>query len=164
MTQDPRNEHVQFAQCDHCWNVDQPDREPTRAVEQMERENGCAWCGAPTRSGILRRVRRHVVNYPEYELDAGGMRAPSQERRDQHAAGLAARAARQVAGPPRSDAEWSFLVGQAEQYGRALVLIQEKLGQVCENFEICGHPSCQSSYAAWSLADAALKGEELPGV
>lgn len=163
MSQDPRKEHAQFAQCDDCWELDQPDRAPTRAVEHLQVENRCAWCGTLTRSGILRRVRRYVVSHPEYEL-GGGMRPPSQERRDQHAAGLAARAARQVAGPPRSDEEWTFLTGQVEQYGRALVLIQQKLGQVCENFEICGHPSCQASYAAWSLADAALKGEELPGV
>lgn len=29
-------------------------------------------------------------------------------------------------------------------------------GQVCENFELCEHESCRSSYSAWSLADAAL--------
>jgi len=34
--------------------------------------------------------------------------------------------------------------------------IKEKYGKVCENYELCAHVSCQSSYSAWSIADELL--------
>jgi len=42
--------------------------------------------------------------------------------------------------------------------------IKEKYGHVCENYELCAHASCQSSYGAWAIADALLtvKFEEKP--
>jgi hypothetical protein len=96
------------------------------------------------------------------------VKMPSPKRRHQHAVNVAEAAARKVAtaaaGPPRTDAEWKFLTGQVEQYGRALMVIRERLGQVCENYEVCDHRACQASHAAWEVADAALTGAELPPV
>ena len=31
--------------------------------------------------------------------------------------------------------------------------IKEHYGSVCENFDLCKHPACMSSYSAWSMAD-----------
>lgn len=39
----------------------------------------------------------------------------------------------------------------------ALKDIKNTQGKVCEQFEICDHISCQSSYASWVIADKALK-------
>jgi hypothetical protein len=41
----------------------------------------------------------------------------------------------------------------------AIDALQEikKQGKVCDDFEICSHPACQSSYAAWEIADTALR-------
>lgn len=50
----------------------------------------------------------------------------------------------------RSDADVDALVG-------ALRHIREHLGQVCPEFDVCTHPGCHASYAAWATADAALK-------
>lgn len=38
----------------------------------------------------------------------------------------------------------------------ALTAIKADFGKVCEEYEICTHESCKSSYEAWSLADDAL--------
>lgn len=38
----------------------------------------------------------------------------------------------------------------------ALQMIKDKQGRVCEQFEICTHVACHSSYASWFIADAAL--------
>lgn len=39
----------------------------------------------------------------------------------------------------------------------ALKEIVNNYGHVCEEFEICKHASCQSSYGAWETANKALK-------
>lgn len=44
----------------------------------------------------------------------------------------------------------------------ALRLIKDEEGRVCEDFELCTHRACQSSCAAWFIAEAALNGEVCP--
>lgn len=44
---------------------------------------------------------------------------------------------------------------------QALQRIRNEEGRVCEDFELCRHPACRSSYAAWAIADAALRGKVL---
>jgi hypothetical protein len=39
----------------------------------------------------------------------------------------------------------------------ALMTIREKYGKVCEDYEVCVHDACASSYGAWATADAALR-------
>ncbi len=39
----------------------------------------------------------------------------------------------------------------------ALKEIRDKEGWVCENFALCNHSACQSSYSSWAIADKALK-------
>ena len=39
---------------------------------------------------------------------------------------------------------------------QALEDIRESQGKVCPIFEICEHTACNSSYAAWAIADKAL--------
>lgn len=34
------------------------------------------------------------------------------------------------------------------------------LGHVCAEFEVCDHPSCRDSYAAWVVASEALNGDD----
>ena len=41
----------------------------------------------------------------------------------------------------------------------ALTEIKRDQGKVCENFELCTHAACQSSYASWAIANAALADE-----
>ena len=48
---------------------------------------------------------------------------------------------------------------EAERLRAALQRIKSECGRVCATFEICTHVACQSSVAAWMIADAALKGE-----
>jgi hypothetical protein len=43
----------------------------------------------------------------------------------------------------------------------ALAKIRDEEGKVCPDFELCTHDACRSSYSAWAIADAALKGELL---
>ena len=38
----------------------------------------------------------------------------------------------------------------------ALLQIKREEGKVCDQYEICEHRSCQSSYGAWAIADRAL--------
>ena len=38
----------------------------------------------------------------------------------------------------------------------ALKKIRDTQGAVCSMYEICTHPSCQSSYNSWAIADEAL--------
>jgi hypothetical protein len=45
-----------------------------------------------------------------------------------------------------------------------LVEIRHQSGDVCAEFEKCDHPACRASYAAWSLADAALSGRPIPEI
>lgn len=45
----------------------------------------------------------------------------------------------------------------ADQHLRdALREIRDKCGRVCDNYELCDHRACASSYNAWAIADAAL--------
>jgi len=39
----------------------------------------------------------------------------------------------------------------------AFKLIRKEYGKVCSGYEICTHGSCQSSHAAWVVADMMLK-------
>jgi len=41
-------------------------------------------------------------------------------------------------------------------YKKALERIQNECGKVCEQYEICEHDACQSSYNSWAIADEAL--------
>jgi len=72
-----------------------------------------------------------------------------------------------------SDAYMTIPVTEFEQLGQraahykeardflwnAMARIKAEAGKVCAEFEFCDHVACMSSYAAWSIADAALKGE-----
>jgi len=46
----------------------------------------------------------------------------------------------------------------ADRVKAALVEVKAAAGAVCLDFETCEHPACTSSYAAWQIADAALRG------
>ena len=39
----------------------------------------------------------------------------------------------------------------------ALKEIRDNEGKVCDNFELCDHRACRSSYSSWYIADKALK-------
>jgi hypothetical protein len=39
----------------------------------------------------------------------------------------------------------------------ALTQIKQEEGKVCDNFELCHHRACRSSYSSWYIADKALK-------
>ncbi|MBW1799587.1 MAG: hypothetical protein JRJ85_02550 [Deltaproteobacteria bacterium] len=39
---------------------------------------------------------------------------------------------------------------------KALKTIRDSQGKVCEQYELCNHPSCKSSYASYAIADKAL--------
>jgi hypothetical protein len=54
-----------------------------------------------------------------------------------------------------------LLFGKAKKYSAALEKIRDEEGHVCENFLECNHASCDSSYAAWAYADAALSGYDV---
>lgn len=41
-------------------------------------------------------------------------------------------------------------------YKKALEKIRDNCGKVCEQYEICEHEACQSSYNSWAIADEAL--------
>ena len=45
---------------------------------------------------------------------------------------------------------------QARYAMGALREIRDEQGKVCENYELCHHVSCQSSYTAWVIADRIL--------
>jgi hypothetical protein len=55
--------------------------------------------------------------------------------------------------------EFETLHRRASFYLNALQRIHDECGHVCDDFETCIHRACQSSYEAWAIADAALKGE-----
>ena len=38
----------------------------------------------------------------------------------------------------------------------ALKQIKQEGGRVCDDFELCKHIACQSSYSSWMIADTAL--------
>lgn len=41
----------------------------------------------------------------------------------------------------------------------ALQVIWDHYGKVCNNYELCTHDACQSSYGAWAAADECLAGD-----
>ena len=45
----------------------------------------------------------------------------------------------------------------ASKYKAALEEIKRDQARVCENYELCRHTSCSSSYSAWAIADKALR-------
>ena len=45
----------------------------------------------------------------------------------------------------------------APKYKAALEEIKRDQGRVCDNYELCRHTSCSSSYSAWAIADKALR-------
>lgn len=50
------------------------------------------------------------------------------------------------------------LEDQVLKYERALTEIRDgRIPQVCPEFEICKHEGCSASYAAFAIADEALK-------
>ena len=50
-----------------------------------------------------------------------------------------------------------FVTGNERQLFRAAYIIYTQFGQVCPEFELCKHASCQASVGAWMTADEALK-------
>ena len=50
-----------------------------------------------------------------------------------------------------------FATATERQLFRALFIIKTQFGQVCPNFELCKHGSCQASVGAWMTADEALE-------
>lgn len=51
---------------------------------------------------------------------------------------------------------WANTLAERDRYHKALEKIRHAEGLVCEIFEICKHRACNSSYAAWAIADEAL--------
>lgn len=41
--------------CDECWEKKEPDREPTRLVEEFRHKEPCCYCGKSQKSGIFVR-------------------------------------------------------------------------------------------------------------
>ena len=54
--------------CIECWNRREPERLPTRIVEEEKEWERCAFCGWLTRSGIYTRVDPTSVAFPRSEL------------------------------------------------------------------------------------------------
>lgn len=55
-----------------------------------------------------------------------------------------------------ADAEITNLQEQLRAAEAALTHIKTDCGKVCEEYEICTHIACQSSYNAWAIADGYL--------
>lgn len=51
-----------------------------------------------------------------------------------------------------------YLQRQIWRLQEALANIRENEGKVCAEYELCTHPACKSSYAAWAIASKALEG------
>lgn len=51
-------------------------------------------------------------------------------------------------------------MGKLEKYRKALEEIVNTCGHVCNDFELCSHVGCSSSYRAWYIASKALEVEE----
>ena len=49
---------------------------------------------------------------------------------------------------------------EVERLRSALQKIRDEEGKVCEEYEICDHAACRSSYRSWAYAEQALKGGE----
>ena len=45
---------------------------------------------------------------------------------------------------------------RVEQLEAALRAIRDTQGEVCDEYEVCTHRACRSSYSAWAIADEAL--------
>lgn len=67
---------------------------------------------------------------------------------------LTAAVGRSPNGDPVEDL--NALAAERDRYRRALESIREHEGKVCDQYELCEHRACQSSYGAWSYADGAL--------
>lgn len=52
------------------------------------------------------------------------------------------------------------LLTEVERLRAALQRIKDNEGKVCAEFELCRHVACQSSVAAWMIADATLAGDK----
>lgn len=59
---------------------------------------------------------------------------------------------------PELAAQVVAAVNESAALRAALVEIRETEGRVCAEHDTCTHPACQSSYAAWAIADEALGG------
>ncbi len=46
-----------------------------------------------------------------------------------------------------------------DRYRDALERIKNTEGKVCDEFTVCSHRACNSSYSAWAIADEALNPE-----
>jgi hypothetical protein len=55
-----------------------------------------------------------------------------------------------------AEQEMEALRQRTERAEAALREIREAQGRVCAEYDTCQHIACQSSYAAWAIADAAL--------
>lgn len=51
-------------------------------------------------------------------------------------------------------------IAELEMLRSALEKIRDEEGRVCEEYEICTHRACSSSYRSWAIADQVLKGQE----
>ncbi len=60
---------------------------------------------------------------------------------------------------PGDDMEQLFLetIAMLRITVEALKEIKDTQGKVCNNFELCHHRACQSSYSSWAIADKALR-------
>ena len=52
------------------------------------------------------------------------------------------------------------ILGAIPLLQEAFQTIKRQYGHVCDEFDICDHPACNSSYGAWSVADEALRAWE----
>jgi len=52
--------------------------------------------------------------------------------------------------------EFRELRAKAKLMQDALERIVQECGKVCQNFEVCEHQSCGSSYLSWAIADAVV--------
>jgi len=50
------------------------------------------------------------------------------------------------------------LRAENERLRAALQRVRDREGRVCDEYELCEHRACASSYNAWAIADAALHG------
>jgi hypothetical protein len=70
------------------------------------------------------------------------------------------RAVREVLDP--TGTMYRRLAVERDLYWDALHKIRTREGKVCDHYEICEHRACQSSYAAWAIADAAVTSDTSP--
>ena len=63
-----------------------------------------------------------------------------------------------LAGVEKMAIELDRLRARCERLAKALQEIKDRPNQVCAEYETCKHSVCESSYAAFAIADEALKG------